>query len=394
MIGSGKRGTMDARDFLCSSDVEIVAIAEMFEDRAKLATENLSSKKYFGERWEKGKDKLKVTNETTFIGFDAYKKVLEMDEVDIVLLLTPPGFRPEHLRAAMDAGKHVFMEKPAAVDSTGIRSVLESGEMAAKKGLSIVGGTQQRRMPHYIDIMQRVADGHIGDIRTLQTAWHWDNMFWHYEDRKPEWTDMEWQLRCWPYFTWLSGDHIVEQHVHNLDVMNWAMGGPPVKALGRGGRQLRTGENFGNIYDHFAVEYEYENGVRMASYSSQMLGATGLVVERIVGCDGEAVMDRSGSKITGTNAYTFEGETHDGGEKQFADLVESIHKKEPINEAKRIAEATMTGIMGRMSAYTGRAVSWNYALNGSKEDLRPASYSMEGDLPVRPVAIPGKTKLV
>lgn len=393
MIGCGKRGTQDVRDFLCSSEgIELVALVDMFQERIDMAQANLTDPKYFGDRWEKGKGKVKVTKETQFLGFDGYKQALAMD-IDIVFLLTPPGFRPEHLRAAVEAGKHVFMEKPAAVDSVGIRSVLESGEMAKKKGLSIVAGMQQRRMPHYVEIMKRVADGQIGEIRYLNTAWHWDNAFWHFEERKPEWTDMEWQLRCWPYFTWLSGDHYVEQHVHNMDVMLWAMGGPPKECLGRGGRQSRTEAKFGDIFDHFAVDYTFDNGVRLASGASQILGATGSIYERIIGATGEVMLDRSGGEIFGKKPYKFTGHTHDGGEAQFADLVNAIRHNEPINEVERVAQATMTNIMGRMSAYTGRALSWKFALHGSKEDLRPEKYAM-GDLPVRPVAIPGKTQLV
>ena len=394
MIGCGSRGTSDARDFLCSSDgVELVAMAEMFQDRIDDSLAKLKDPKYFGDRWKKAVGKVKVTPETCFTGFDAYKKVLAMGDVDVLLLLTPPGFRPEQMRAAVEAGKHVFMEKPAAVDSTGIRSVLESGKMASAKGLSVVVGMQQRKMPHYVEIMKRVADGQIGKVCALSTAWHWDNMFWHFEKRKPEWTDMEWQLRCWPYFTWLSGDHVVEQHVHNLDVMNWAMGGPPKEVLARGGRQTRTGAEFGNIFDHFGAEFVYDNGVRMYSYASQILGATGRIYERITGATGEVSLDRSGGKITGEKPYTFEGKTHNGGEEQFRVLVDAIRNNEPVNETERVANATMTGILARMSAYSGRAVSWNFAMKGSKEDLQPAAYKL-GDLPVRPVAIPGKSKLV
>ncbi|MHC4994137.1 MAG: Gfo/Idh/MocA family protein [Planctomycetota bacterium] len=245
-IGCGNRGAMDVRDFLTGSqDVELVAMADVFEDYIDRAQQKLQDPNYFGGKWDKAKDKFKVKPDTTFLGVDAYKRLLEMDDVDIVLLLTPPGFRAMHMRAAVEAGKHVFFEKPAAVDATSIRSIIESGEIAKQKGLSIVGGTQQRRMPHYVEVMKRVMDGAIGPITAGYASWHWANTDWHYEPRQPEWSDTEWQIRCWPYFTWLSGDHIVEQHVHNLDVMNWALGNP-INCLGRGGRQVRTSEGYGN----------------------------------------------------------------------------------------------------------------------------------------------------
>jgi predicted dehydrogenase len=393
-IGCGNRGAMDVRDMLTGNDdVQLVAMADVFEDYIDRAQQKLQDPKYFGGKWDKAKDKFKVQADTTFLGVDAYKRLLEMDDVDIVMLLTPPGFRAMHMRAAVEAGKHVFFEKPAAVDATSIRSIIESGEIAKQKGLSIIGGTQQRRMPHYVEVMNRVMDGAIGPITAGYASWHWANTDWHYEPRQPEWSDTEWQIRCWPYFTWLSGDHIVEQHVHNLDVMNWALGNP-VNCLGRGGRQVRTDGGYGNIYDHFGVEYEYENGVRVCSMSSQMKGVTGRVVEGLVGPKGQAWFSRNGCYITGENEYKFQGETHDGGEKQFQDLTDSIRNGEPINEAERIAHSTLTAIMGRMSSYSGKSVSWSYALNASKENLFPKNLKIPGKLPVAPVAMPGVTKVV
>ena len=395
-IGCGDRGRTDIVDFLTGTQgTEIVYMADVFQDRIDSSLDMLNNPESFGGAWGRVKDRIKITPETCLIGFDAYEKVMAAN-VDIVILTAPPHFRPSHLRAAIENGKHVYFEKPAAVDSAGIRSVIESGEMAKKKGLSIVVGTQQRRMPQYIEVMRRVADGEIGEIVAGQAYWHWSDSFWHFEDRNPKWSDMEWQIRCWPYFTWLSGDHIVEQHCHNLDIMNWGMenaGGHPAKCLGRGGRQTRTDSKFGNIFDHFSVDYEYENGVRISSFSSQIRGASGRTEERLVGTKGIAILNRGMGRIEGQNAYVWEGEGHDGGEKQMDDLVRSIRDGEPINEARKIAYATMTAIMGRMSAYTGRALEWKWALDGSKEDMTLDKYEL-GDLSVAPVAIPGKTKLV
>ncbi|HEC03473.1 MAG TPA: Gfo/Idh/MocA family oxidoreductase [Phycisphaerales bacterium] len=337
-------------------------------------------------------DAVNVADDNYFTGFDAYKKVIESD-VDMVILATPPGFRPEHLRAAVEAGKHVFMEKPVAVDPVGIRSIIASAELAEKKGLSIVAGTQQRRMPQYIEVIKRVHEGQIGEIRTAQCYWHWGEQNWHFHKRQSQWSDMEWQIRCWPYFTWLSGDHIVEQHVHNLDVVNWAIGSPPVQCLGVGGRQARTGPEYGNIFDHFAVEYEYPNGIRVLSMCSQMKGTTEKVAERIVGTKGSTYTTRGVGYIEGQNPYKYDGPRYSADERQFADLIESIRNGKPINEGKRVAESTLTAIMGRISAYTGRAVSWDWVMNASQLDLRPEKYEL-GELPVRPVAIPGKTPLI
>ncbi|MHC4336995.1 MAG: Gfo/Idh/MocA family protein [Planctomycetota bacterium] len=298
LIGCGSRGTGAAINCVKSAKgVEIVAMADVFRDRLD---------KSLGKLSREADDKVSVTNDTSFIGFDAYKKVIESD-VDIVLLTTPPGFRPAHLKAAVKAGKHVFMEKPVAVDPVGIRSIIASSELARQKGLSIVVGTQQRRMAQYIEVMKRVHRGQIGQIVGGQCYWNWGEQNWHFQQRQPNWSDMEWQVRCWPYFTWLSGDHITEQHVHNLDIINWAIGSHPVKCLGMGGRQARTGPEYGNIFDHFAVEYEYPGGVRILSMCSQIKGTTNRVVERVVGTKGSTYTTRGLGYIEGQNPYKYDG---------------------------------------------------------------------------------------
>jgi len=202
--------------------------------------------------------KLDVPDERCFVGWDAYKKVLAIPEINYVIMATPPGFRPIHLRATIEAGKNAFIEKPVAVDPKGVRSIIESGEMAKKKGLAIVAGTLRRHQANYLEAIKRIQDGAIGQITSARA-------FWLTNFNKPSlpkeqgWSDMEWQLRNWLYFTWLSGDQIAEQHLHNLDVINWVLGAPPMKAYGMGGRQSRVGAEYGHVYDHFAVEYEYPN---------------------------------------------------------------------------------------------------------------------------------------
>jgi len=387
MVGCGSRGTKDAIDCLKSADgVELVTMADMFQD--KLDSSLAELKKEFP-------DKVKVTPETSFLGFDAYKKVIAIKELDIVMLTTPPGFRPQMVKAAVEAGKHIFMEKPAAVDPVGVRSLLASAELADKKTLSIVVGTQQRWQPQYLELIKRIHDGKLGEIVGGQAYWNWGYAKWHFEDRKPQWSDMEWQLRCWPYFVWLSGDHIVEQHMHNMDIINWAVGSHPVQCLGMGGRQARTGPEFGNIYDHFTVEYEYPDGIRVMSMCSQIEGSTPRVGERVLCTKGAIYTTRAEGyidNIKGQRIYKYDGEIHSGEVAQYANLIKSIREGKPLNECKRLAESTMTVIMGRMSAYTGRALKWDWAIK-SELDLSPEKYEL-GDLPVQPVAIPGKTPLV
>jgi predicted dehydrogenase len=384
LIGCGDRGTEAAMDCIRAADgVELVAMADLFKD--KLDNSLTQLKEEFSE-------KVKVTRESSFVGFDAYRKLVDGD-VDMVILACPPGFRPRHLKTAIEAGKHVFMEKPAGVDPAGVRSVIESSELARKKGLGIVAGTQRRHQAHYREIMKRIHNGDIGQVLAAQCYWNGDMVDWHYEERKPGWSDMEWQVRCWPFFTWLSGDHMVEQHVHNLDVVNWALQAHPVSAMGMGGREVRTDAGHGNIFDHFAVEYEYPNGVRVLSMCRQMIGCTNRVSESIVGSKGMAYTDSGNGYIKGRNSYKYRGESPNPYEREHADLIESIRHGEPLNEGRQFAESTLTGIMGRMSAYTGRALKWDWVMNASELDLSPAKYEF-GDLPVRPVAVPGKTELV
>jgi len=383
VIGCGGRGTGAAIDCLNSADgIEIVAIGDLFKDRIDSSLEKLG---------EKHSDKVKVTKDTCFVGFSAYKKVIACD-VNLIIMAPPPHFRPMHLKAAIKAGKHVFMEKPVGVDPAGIRSVIEASELAQEKGLAIVAGTQRRHQAHYLEIMKRIHNGDIGRILAGQCYWNMEELW--VKERQEDWSDMEWQCRNWLYFTWLSGDHIVEQHVHNLDVINWAIGSHPVKAMGMGGRQVRTGAEYGNIFDHFAVEYEYPNDVRVLSMCRQTDGCSINVSERVVGTKGQTYTDHSTGFIKGAKPYQLpEGEPPNPYVQEHTDLIAGIRNGKPLNEGRRVAESTLTAIMGRMSAYTGRALKWDWAMNASKLDLTPPRYEM-CDLPIRPVAVPGETPLV
>ncbi len=388
LIGCGGRGRYDTTNCLNSAqNVELVAMGDIFKERLEDCRTTLEKKL---------PDKVKVTDDMCFTGWDTYKKVLACDNVDMVILTEPPYFRPEHLRAALEAGKHVFMEKPVAVDPVGVRSVIESSKLADKKNLTIVAGTQSRRMAHLIESMKRIHNGDIGEIVAGQCVRIGGGMLKWREPtrvRQPGWSDTEWQLRRWLFLTWLSGDFIVEQHIHNLDVINWALDAHPVQCFGLGGRQVRTGPEYGNIYDHFAIEYEYPNGARIEYMGAQIDGCTQRSDERLVGTKGSAYLDSGNAIIKGQNPFTYDGPQPSPVIKQHADQIAAIRQGKHLNEGVRIAESTMTCIMGRMSAYTGRALKWDWAMNASKLDLSPPKHEF-GDLPMRPVAIPGQTQLI
>ncbi len=384
LIGCGRRGTGAAKDCLSSApNVEIAVMGDLFKDQLDGSRSHLAK--------ELDRDRLKVTDKTCFVGFDAYKKVIATD-VDLVILAAPPHFRPEHLKAAVEAGKHVFMEKPVAVDAGGVRSVIATSELAAKKNLSIVAGTQRRHQNHYLEVMKRIHNGDIGEIVAAQCYWIGDYDYYKAVLKQPGWSDMEWQCRNWNYFTWLSGDHIVEQHVHNIDVINWAIGSHPVRAMGMGGREVRTGPEYGHIFDHFAVEYEYPGGVRVISMCRQMSGCSNRISERLVGTMGSTYTDGANGHIEGQKAFKYEGSSPNPYVQEHADLIASIREGRPLNEGRQVAESTLTAIMGRMSAYTGRELKWDWLIKESKLDLTPPKYEM-GDLPVEAVAVPGKTRL-
>jgi myo-inositol 2-dehydrogenase / D-chiro-inositol 1-dehydrogenase len=379
LVGCGGRGTGAVGNVIESAPgVKLVAMGDAFQDRLDESYANLL-KKYA--------DKMDVPAGRRFVGFDAYEKVIASD-VNYVILASPPAFRPQHLKAAIAAGRHVFTEKPVAVDGAGIRACLALYEEAKAKGLGVAAGTQRRHQAGYIETLKRVQDGAIGQIVAARGYWN-QGALWH-KPRQQGWTDMEWQLRNWLYFTWLSGDHIVEQHVHNLDVVNWAMGTHPASAVGMGGRQQRTDAAFGHIYDHFAVDYEYPNGMHLMSMCRQQAGTASNVSEALVGTKGNCQVNKY--LIEGATNWKFANKEANPYVQEHTDLIESIRAAKPINELKAVAESTLTAIMGRMSAYTGKAVTWEQALN-SKEVLVPARLEW-GSLPVPPVAIPGQTPLV
>jgi myo-inositol 2-dehydrogenase / D-chiro-inositol 1-dehydrogenase len=400
LIGCGARGTGAAMNCVMSSPgVEIVALGDVFPDRVSACwarlRDNTQARAWDASREWRHADAVKVTPETCFSGFDAAEKV-SASGVDLVLLAGPPHFRPAQLKAAVEAGKHVFMEKPVGVDPVGIRSILASSELARQKGLAIAAGTQRRHENSYLEVMQRVRDGAVGELLAAEAYWNGPcvRTYGFSHPRQPGWSDMETMLRNWYFYTWLSGDHIVEQHVHNLDVVNWAMGAPPVEALAVGGRQWRVEPEYGNIFDHFAVRYRYANGAILLSMARQINDTEPRVGEGLIGTHGRAYAGR----IEGPNAWRWTGPNPNPYEQTHANLIASIRAGQPLNEGRAVAEATLTAIMGRMSAYSGRTVHWHFALDESELDLTPpmirrAGYRL-GDAPTMPPPARGNEELI
>ena len=382
LIGCGGRGTGAAVNSLqADSAVRLVALADVFADRLAGARGYLA---------EKFSDRATISDDHCYVGFDAYEKLIA-DEVDLVILATPPHFRPMQFEAAINAGKHVFMEKPVAVDPTGIRKVIASAAEADRRNLSVVAGTQRRHEACYLAMMDRIHSGEIGDIISARCYWNQGSLW--VKEQQPTWSDMEWQIRNWLYFAWLSGDHIVEQHVHNLDACNWAIGSHPISAMGMGGREVRTAPKYGHVFDHFAIEYQYPNGVVMHSYCRQIDGCTNQVAEFIHGSKGQTKSSSGHASMTGANEWRYTDPNPSPYVVEHKDLIASITNQGPhLNEAKRVAESTLTAIMGRLSAYTGKKIQWDDAMK-LQLDLSPSAYEF-GSLPTPDVAVPGKTKFV
>lgn len=380
LIGCGGRGTGAASQAMkADKNVQLTAMGDAFGDRLEGSIKTLE---------KEGKEKFAVKPDHCFVGLDAYKQVIASG-VDVVLLATPPHFRPMHLKAAIDAGLHVFCEKPVGVDAPGIRSVMQTVEEAKKKNLSIVSGLCWRYENGVRETMKRVLDGAIGDIVAIQENYNTSGL-WHHT-RKPEWSDMEFQLRNWLYFTWLSGDFNTEQHVHSLDKGSWAMlDTPPLRATGLGGRQVRVEEQWGNIYDHFAVVYEYETGAKMFSFCRQQNGCANDTNDYFIGTKGKANILKN--TIEGEKSWRYEGPKPSMYQVEHDELFASLRAGNAINNGHYMALSSMLAIMGRMASYTGKTITWKEAIN-SQEDLTPASYEF-GPLPVPPVAKPGVTQFV
>jgi predicted dehydrogenase len=381
LIGCGGRGTGAAAQALSTNGpVRLVAMADMFADSLDNALKSLMENETLAKR-------IDVPAERRFVGFDAYQGVLASD-IDVVCIATPPHFRPQHFEAAIAAGKHVFLEKPVAVDAPGVRKVLAAAELAKQKKLAVVSGLQRHHQNGYLEAMQRIHAGELGKLLYARCSWNMGSL-WH-RGRDPKWSDMEWQLRNWLYFTWLSGDHIVEKHVHNIDVVNWALKGHPLRARAMGGRQVRTDAKWGNIFDHHAVQFEYQDGVMCFSECRQIDGCANDVSEHVYGADGACHMDSGNWRIEGKNAWKFAGQGNDPYQTEHDDLFASIRSGNLLNEGQMVAESTMSAILGRMATYTGKVVTWDDAM-ASNEVWGPEKYEF-GALAVDAVPVPGKSK--
>ena len=391
LIGCGGRGTGAATQALrTKGNVKLVAMGDAFAYQLEKSFVNLK------KEFEGQPDRIGVDEEHKFVGLDAYKKVLASG-VDLVILATPPGFRPVHFAAAVTAGKHCFIEKPVAVDGPGVRAVLAATEEAKKKNLAVGVGLQRHHQYMYLETMKRLQDGAIGDIHTARVYWNGGGV-WNRE-RKPGMTEMEYQVNNWYYFNWLSGDHIVEQHIHNLDVINWLKNGYPISAMGMGGREIRKGKEFGQIYDHHAVEFEYADGSRMFSQCRHMTNCWSSVSEHVQGTKGTSNIS-SGIIANGTDTWKYKGEKQDPYQTEHDDLFASIREGRPINEGANGALSSLTAIMGRMATYSGKVIEYEKALN-SNLSLAPKEYDFQKEAPVLPnaegfypIAVPGVTEVL
>lgn len=377
VIGCGGRGSGAVIDALSADPhCRLTAVGDAFADVAQAQVAALQKHPQYGPR-------VTVDKEHVFIGFDAYQKVIDSG-VDVVLLTSPPHFRPLHLKYAVEKGKHVFAEKPVAVDPAGVRSVLASCQQARQQSLSVVSGLCYRYHRPKLATLQRVHDGAVGDIVALHTSYNAGSL-WH-RGRHPAWSEMEYQVRNWYYFTWLSGDFICEQHVHSLDKMAWAMRDvPPLKVSSMGGRQQRTEAKYGQIYDHFASVFTYASGVKLFSYCRQQSGCTTDVNDYVLGTRGTA--DLMQARISGEKPWHFSDPPGNMYRDEHVALFRSIRGGQPINDGTYMAHSTLLAIMSRMSAYTGQDVTWSDALQ-SPLDLSPPKYEWS-EVAVPKVAIPG-----
>lgn len=391
LVGCGGRGSGAAVQALTADpDVELVAMADAFQDRLE------GSLKAIQEHFE-GERKIKVKEKNRFVGFDAYKKAI--DAADVVILTTPPGFRPYHFEYAIANDKHVFMEKPVATDPVGIRKVLATAQLAKQKQLNVVVGLQRHYQQKYITLLERVRKGEIGTIRAGQVYWN-DAGVW-VRKRQAGQTELEYQIRNWYYFNWLCGDHILEQHIHNIDVANWFIGEYPKEAQGMGGRQVRNGVDHGEIFDHHFVEFTYPSGAVISSQCRHQPGTMSRVDEVFHGTKGSVTLGKGViTAMDGTPQFSYPrkwGEDPNPYQVEHDRLFASIRSGGVIADAENAAKSTLTAIMGRMATYSGKKITWEQALNANYQ-LMPETMSWDSTPPVVPnadgrytIPQPGKT---
>jgi myo-inositol 2-dehydrogenase/D-chiro-inositol 1-dehydrogenase len=391
VVGCGGRGTGAAVQALrADKNVELVALCDAFEDRLERSL-NAIIEELDGEIEIKLKDKNK------FVGFDGYKKAIDL--ADVVILATPPGFRPQHFEYAVNQSKHIFMEKPVATDAAGVRRVLESAKLVKEKKLNVVVGLQRRYQLSYLDILKQVRRGVAGKIISGTVKWNGHGVW--VRKREPQQSELEYQMRNWYYFNWLCGDHIVEQHIHNLDVANWFLDEHPISAQGMGGREVRKGIDHGEIFDHHYVEFKYPNGAVIHSQCRHQPGTLRKVNEVLVGTKG-VINLRNGGVVTindhnGNLLHKYDPKNDISPYQiEHNKLFKSIRSGGQIDDTEYGATATMTAIMGRMATYSGKLIEWDSAMNAD-ENLVPDNLSWESKAPVLPdnqgkykVPVPGK----
>ena len=405
LLGCGGRGNGAIRQSLqADPGVVVVAVADLFESKVKRTRDSLMRDKKFEGR-------VQIPDDNLFWGFDCHEKLAQC-EADLLCMATAPAFRGRQMLAAVKAGKHIFTEKPVATDPAGCRGVMEASKIAKEKGLGIVAGTQRRHEFSRIELMRRIHDGQIGELVGGQCYWYGGGIW--FRGYKEGLSELEWQCENWYHFNWLSGDQICEQHIHNIDIMNWCFDGPPVKFTSVGGRawrsynsgQVRSAKDVcrkynngseedwekynGDIFDHIFAEFEYANGARCLSFSGHSPG-TGRGGEKVVGTKGTSNCSNSTS---GENPWRFKGRNVNGMQQEHIDLIKSIRAGKPLNEGQRIAESTLTAIGARMSAYTGRSFSWSWLLNASKRDIVPKQEDLKPGRGVFHSIATGRDKLV
>ncbi len=386
LIGCGGRGRGAATQSLNVPGTRLVAVADAFRNNAERTLAGLQ---------KRFSDQVDVPAERIFDGFDGYRAAI--DAADVVILTTPPGFRPAHFEYAISQGKHVFMEKPVAVDAPGVRQVIAAAKQADEKNLKVVCGLQRRFDQKYLETLSQIQSGVVGEIKFGQVYWNSSGVW--VRERAGGMSEMEYQMRNWYYFNWICGDHIVEQHVHNIDVMNWFKGAHPVKAQGMGGRQIRVGKDFGEIFDHHYVEYTYADGTVLNSQCRHQPNTLNRVTE-IIGCQkGRAypgkIVDEKGETV-----WRFRGKRNDPYQDEHNLLYRHIREDKPINNAHYTAESTMTAILGRMATYSGQELKWEESLN-SNISLTPKTLDWNADPGPKPgpdgtypCAIPGQTQVL
>lgn len=395
LIGCGGRGSGAANQALSTEGkIRLVAMADAFPDHLESSLRNLK-----GQHGEK----VQVADDHKFYGFDAYKHAISA--ADVVILATPPGFRPIHFEEAVKQGKHIFTEKPIATDAPGVRRFLAAAAEAKKKNLKVGVGLQRHHQAGYLETIKRIEDGAIGDVSAMRVYWNGTTPWVHpradlERQYQRKLSEMEYQMLNWYYFVWICGDHIVEQHIHNLDVANWVKKGHPIRAWGMGGVETRKGPDYGEIFDHHAVEFEYADGSRVFSQCRHQNGTWASVSEHAIGTKGTCDLSAHVIRPYGGSAQRLPSSKKDPYQQEHDDLFHAIRNNLPYDETEYGAHSTMTAIMGRMATYSGKELTWDQVIN-SKISVMPKDFSFDAEPPTKPGAdgwyahaVPGKTVVV